>query len=197
MNNPRIPLGRNARMAAEWPNLIAELAHWKARAEKAEATLAGAQKRISELNLAASELSRESGLLRAEAAVLRRALESAAAHIEELADAWRRGCIRESDGLGGTCSNRNWDVHIAIREALRIDAGTKLLANYRALLEAAQPFVDLGCKVLGTSVEGFGYVTAQSVVDVSVISSTCGYQVGLLKVGDLRRLAEAAGKGKS
>lgn len=46
------------------------------------------------------------------------AAEVALHHIEELIDAWQRGRIRESDGLGGTRSNRNMDVYHAIKTSL-------------------------------------------------------------------------------
>ena len=42
-------------------------------------------------------------------------LRSAHAHVQELRDAWERGAIREYDGLGGTRSNRNVDVEVALR----------------------------------------------------------------------------------
>jgi len=51
------------------------------------------------------------------------ALEQALLHLEELEEAWRRGYINESDGLGGTRSNRN--VHCArrVRAAIAKAAG--------------------------------------------------------------------------
>lgn len=42
----------------------------------------------------------------------------ALAHVEELRDAWQRGCIREIDNLGGTRSNRNVEVETTLRQAL-------------------------------------------------------------------------------
>lgn len=51
-------------------------------------------------------------------AALEAALRKAQAHVDELRDAWQRGCIREFDGLGGTRSTRNADVAIALRAAL-------------------------------------------------------------------------------
>jgi hypothetical protein len=49
---------------------------------------------------------------------LEAALKDAKAHVEELADAWQRGCIHETDGLGGTRSNRNMAVLLNLRAAL-------------------------------------------------------------------------------
>lgn len=46
-------------------------------------------------------------------------LEQALAHVEELEDAWMRGNISEHDGLGGTRSNRNHDVRVALTKVLR------------------------------------------------------------------------------
>ena len=47
------------------------------------------------------------------------ALRLADSHTKELRDAWQRGAINECDGKGGTRSNRNVDVEVACREALR------------------------------------------------------------------------------
>lgn len=38
-------------------------------------------------------------------------------HLEELSDAWQRGIIDERDGKGGTRSNRNNDILVALRKA--------------------------------------------------------------------------------
>jgi hypothetical protein len=46
------------------------------------------------------------------------ALQSALLHLEELKDAWARGAINESDGLGGTRSNRNVDCARLVRTAI-------------------------------------------------------------------------------
>lgn len=40
------------------------------------------------------------------------------AHLDELIEAWQRGCISEHDGLGGVRSNRNLAVAINLRAAL-------------------------------------------------------------------------------
>ncbi len=47
-----------------------------------------------------------------------KALSEALTHVEELEDAWSRGCISEHDGLGGIRSNRNVTVRVSIRAAL-------------------------------------------------------------------------------
>jgi hypothetical protein len=49
---------------------------------------------------------------------LRKAAAQAIEHVTELRDAWMRGAIRECDGQGGTRSNRNVDVEVALRKAL-------------------------------------------------------------------------------
>ena len=49
------------------------------------------------------------------------AAESALSHTTELRDAWMRGSINECDGRGGTRSNRNVDVEVALRKALGHD----------------------------------------------------------------------------
>lgn len=49
--------------------------------------------------------------------VLESALVNAALHVEELRDAWERGCIHETDGKGGTRSNRNMDVVLELAAA--------------------------------------------------------------------------------
>lgn len=46
------------------------------------------------------------------------AARKALVHVEELREAWRRGAISEHDGRGGTRSNRNVDVEVALRAAL-------------------------------------------------------------------------------
>ena len=48
----------------------------------------------------------------------REALRTALAHVAELHSAWARGAIRECDGQGGTRSNRNVSVEMALRKAL-------------------------------------------------------------------------------
>ncbi len=53
-----------------------------------------------------------------QAADLAAALLMAHQHISELREAWTRGVIQESDGSGGTRSNRNRDVQHAITVAL-------------------------------------------------------------------------------
>lgn len=52
---------------------------------------------------------------------LNSAATSAHTHVEELREAWRTGAIEERDGLGGTRSNRNVDVEVALRKALGVD----------------------------------------------------------------------------
>lgn len=42
-------------------------------------------------------------------------------HLEELADAWQRGCISEHDGKGGTRSNRNMDLLVGVQRALQAE----------------------------------------------------------------------------
>ena len=49
---------------------------------------------------------------------LREAIQLAIDHTDELEDAWQRGAIVESDGMGGTRSNRNVEVNRALRKAL-------------------------------------------------------------------------------
>lgn len=46
------------------------------------------------------------------------AARTALAHVEELEDAWRRGVLSEPPYDGGTRSNRNMDVKIALKKAL-------------------------------------------------------------------------------
>lgn len=84
--------------------LVAEVAsyrqYWRAREEKP---------RVAEARVRALE---------AENGALRGAGERALAHVNELRDAWQRGAISEHDGQGGTRSNRNVDVAVALRCAL-------------------------------------------------------------------------------
>lgn len=49
---------------------------------------------------------------------LEKALQLAKEHTAELREAWQRGCISEHDGLGGTRSNRNWDIDVKLGQAL-------------------------------------------------------------------------------
>jgi hypothetical protein len=65
----------------------------------------------------AEDISRLCDLV-ASLALLRKVLEPTLAHLEELADAWMRGCLTETDGQGGTRSNRNHDIAIQVRNAL-------------------------------------------------------------------------------
>jgi hypothetical protein len=41
-------------------------------------------------------------------------------HVLELEEAWRTGALSEHDGKGGTRSNRNADVRLALRKALAV-----------------------------------------------------------------------------
>jgi hypothetical protein len=45
-------------------------------------------------------------------------LQPCVAHLEELAEAWKRGAIHELDTTGGARSNRNWDVLVQLHAAL-------------------------------------------------------------------------------
>jgi hypothetical protein len=70
---------------------------------------------------------RHSAFGRAQAAeqqvtALRDALGAALEHVEELEEAWRRGVLTEPPYEGGTRSNRNVKVRVAIRKALESDA---------------------------------------------------------------------------
>lgn len=58
--------------------------------------------------------------LLAEKARLVEAATFARDHVEELAEAWRTGALRECDSIGmtGLRSNRNWDAYIKLRAAL-------------------------------------------------------------------------------
>lgn len=56
--------------------------------------------------------------LAAKTTLLQSAARTALAHVRELRDAWQRGCISETDNLGGTRSNRNVEVETALRQAL-------------------------------------------------------------------------------
>lgn len=57
--------------------------------------------------------------LQDENARLRKACDGALEHVQELREAWRSGAINESDGGGGTRSNRNVDVEVTLRDALK------------------------------------------------------------------------------
>lgn len=46
------------------------------------------------------------------------ALGAALYHVTELREAWSTGALHECDGGGGTRSNRNVDVQLAIRKVL-------------------------------------------------------------------------------
>lgn len=55
---------------------------------------------------------------------INQAIDNAIAHLEDLRDAWERGCISEHDGKGLTRSNRNHAVLIELQKyAAREDAG--------------------------------------------------------------------------
>lgn len=56
--------------------------------------------------------------IEAERDALRAACEFALEHVRELREAWRTGALDERDGGGGTRSNRNVDVEVALRNAL-------------------------------------------------------------------------------
>ncbi len=46
------------------------------------------------------------------------ALKQTYIHCEELRDAWERGALDEHDGKGGTRSNRNYTVVLAVRASI-------------------------------------------------------------------------------
>lgn len=50
--------------------------------------------------------------------VLSEAAQFAWQHLDELREAWRTGAIRETDGKGGTRSNRNVEAEVKLRSAL-------------------------------------------------------------------------------
>jgi hypothetical protein len=54
------------------------------------------------------------------------AASAALEHLQELRDAWQRGVIDERDGKGGTRSNRNVSVEVALRKALTAEHDTRL-----------------------------------------------------------------------
>lgn len=56
--------------------------------------------------------------LRATAPKMQAVLEQALIHVQELREAWMQGALAERDGQGGTRSNRNAEVEIAIRAVL-------------------------------------------------------------------------------
>jgi len=60
-----------------------------------------------DINLACAEIAR-----------LRGAILQALEHVCELRSAWKRGCLSETDGKGGTRSNRNVEVEVKLRAAL-------------------------------------------------------------------------------
>lgn len=47
------------------------------------------------------------------------ALREALDHVSELEEAWQRGAIHETDGKGGTRSNRNVEVRVRLRQVIR------------------------------------------------------------------------------
>ena len=49
---------------------------------------------------------------------LYQACEEVLEHLRELREAWSRGCINETDGKGGTRSNRNVDMETLLRKAM-------------------------------------------------------------------------------
>lgn len=53
------------------------------------------------------------------------AMQAALEHVRELREAWRVGAIHEIDGGGGTRSNRNVDVEVALRDTLATLKGDK------------------------------------------------------------------------
>lgn len=61
--------------------------------------------------------------LRAQRDALLAAAKAARKHIEELREAWERGCLSEHDGKGGTRSNRNADVDRQLRTAIAAAEG--------------------------------------------------------------------------
>lgn len=50
--------------------------------------------------------------------ILVKVCQAALTHCQELRDAWERGVLNETDGGGGTRSNRNVDVCVALENAL-------------------------------------------------------------------------------
>lgn len=52
---------------------------------------------------------------------LRAVLRAAWEHVNELREAWRTGALSEHDGQGGTRSNRNAEVEVALRKLLNIN----------------------------------------------------------------------------
>lgn len=51
---------------------------------------------------------------------LLKACEAALLHVEELHDAWRRDVIQERDGRGSERVNRNFEVEVKLRVAIRM-----------------------------------------------------------------------------
>ena len=68
-------------------------------------------------------LEAENAKLQAENARIRVACRDALEHVQELREAWSSGAICESDGRGGTRSNRNVDVEVLLRASLEGEAG--------------------------------------------------------------------------
>lgn len=65
----------------------------------------------------------ENAALKAKAALasgLTRILRVTHDHIRELEDAWQRGALHETDGLGGYRSNRNAEIRVALAEAIAL-----------------------------------------------------------------------------
>lgn len=54
-----------------------------------------------------------------EYAELRTAAEAAMYHLAELVDAWQRGAIHELDNKGGTRSNKNMEIFLALDKAFK------------------------------------------------------------------------------
>lgn len=63
--------------------------------------------------------------LEAAAPALLAAARDALSHIEELEEAWRRGVLHELDTPGGTRSNKNVDVRVALEAAIKKAEGAK------------------------------------------------------------------------
>ena len=88
------------------------------------AQLKNREEKLAEVKRWAASFVVEKHEAQAANAALRTALEPAQSHCEELREAWERGALDEHDGQGGTRSNRNVKVLLALRAALSPDAGT-------------------------------------------------------------------------
>lgn len=93
----------------------------RGRAEAAERKVNAKGRALASAGDRIHELYAQVGAAERKVDEYRQALQVALDHVLELEEAWARGALDEHDGRGGERSNRNAQVRVALRDALRVE----------------------------------------------------------------------------